>query len=68
MRLHNSNYQSGKLETITFVNELKKCSKWLEESVKCLQMEREDTFERYICLTAEGLLNETKEFIAFMDH
>ena len=66
IRYHNLNYQDGKLEISLFTNELKTCSSWLEESVKCLQMEREKTFDKHICQAAESLLNETNGFMAYL--
>ena len=67
MRFHNSNYQHGKLETITFINELKSCSEMLKESINCLRLENEGTFEMHICFAAENLLNETNSFISYME-
>ena len=66
IRYHNSNYQAEQLEISLFTNELKTCASWLEESVKCLQIEREKTFEKTICRAAESLLNETNEFMAYL--
>ena len=66
MRLLNSNYQSGKLKTLTFISELKNCSDWLKEGIKCLRMEREGTFEYNICLRSKGLLKETEDFVSYM--
>ena len=59
IQYHNANYQAGKLESSVFVSELKIALVWLEESVKCLHMEREKTLEKTICQAARWLLNET---------
>ena len=66
MRLLNINYQSGKLETLAFICELKNCSEWLKEGIRCLRMERDGTFEHRICIRSEGLLKETEDFISYM--
>ena len=66
MRLLNMNFQSGKMETLAFVGELKNCSEWLKEGIKCLKFEREGTFEHRICTRAEGLLRETEDFISYL--
>ena len=59
IQYHSANYQDGKLENSVFISELKIGLEWLEESVKCLHMEREKTFEKTICQAARLLLNET---------
>ena len=66
IRYHNANFQAKKLEISVFINELNTCLGWLEESIKCLHMERENTFEKTVCQAAKLLKNETIDFMVYI--
>ena len=66
IRLHNSKYQTGNLEAHKFASELTNCTQWLNESLQCLKMEQDQSFEGYIRGAAESLLQQTNDFVAFL--